>query len=235
MRLTTVVGTLLDQAEQAGLSVCRLLMDKEFYAAEVVDLLQKRRGVPFIVPAEDRGASKSLYDPSTAAGFYDYGWEAELRRYDAKQKKRVKRGKLQVRVVRGCCARRKKTGEPLAYATWGLAGWSAAQVAEEYRRRFGIEASYRQLNGCLARTSSRSERYGLLLVGLALLLCDLWSQLHSEVFSTGALCETRLQQARMRLLAMVVAVAAVAAALLGGYLDEWQTQRPLPPWLTHET
>jgi putative transposase len=231
MRLTTIVGELLRQAEQAGLVACRLLMDKEFYAAEVVDLLQKR-GVPFIMPAEDRGASKFLYDPKTAVGFYDYGWQGDLKRYDPAKKKRVKRGKLAV-TVRGCAARHGKTGEPLGYATWGLVGWSARQVSEEYRRRFGIEASYRQLNSCLARTSSRCERYRLLLVGVALLLCNLWSQLHCEVFSTGALCETRLQQARMRLLLLCVAVAAQIASLFGGYLDEWQTQRPLPPWLTH--
>jgi len=233
MRLTTVVETLLGQAEQAGLAVCRLLLDKEFYAAEVVDLLQ-RRGVPFVMPAEDRGASKFLYDPKTAVGFYPYGWQGDLKRYDPATKKRVKRGKLAVAVL-GCAARHNKTGEPLGYATWGLVGWSPRQVSEEYRRRFGIEASYRQLSGCLARTSSRCERYRLLLVGVALLLCNLWSQLHSEVFSTGALCETRLQQARMRLLQMCVALAAVVAALFGGYLDEWQTQRPLPPWLAHET
>jgi putative transposase len=233
MRLTTIVGELLRQAQEAGLAVCRLLLDKEFYAAEVVDLLQ-RAGAPFIMPAEDRGASKFLYDPKTAVGFYDYGWEGDLKRYDPEKKKRVKRGKLAVR-VRGCAARHKKTGEPLGYATWGLVGWSPRQVSEEYRRRFGIEASYRQLNSCLARTSSTCERYRLLLVGVALLLCNLWSQLHSEVFSTGALCETRLEQARMRLLEVAVALAAVAAALFGGYLDEWQTQRPLPPWLTHQT
>jgi hypothetical protein len=39
----------------------------------------------------------------------------------------------------------------------------------------------------------------------------------------------------MRLLAMCAAVAAVVAALFGGYLDEWQTQCPLPPWLTHDS
>jgi putative transposase len=172
MRLTTIVGELLAQAEEAGLACCRLLLDKEFYAAEVVGLLQKR-GAPFIMPAEDRGASKFLYDPKTAPGFYPYGWEGDLRRYDPEKKKRVKRGKLAVRVL-GCCARHNKTGKPLGYATWGLAGWSPRQVSEEYRRRFGIEASYRQLNGCLARTSSTSERYRLLLVGVALLLCNLW-------------------------------------------------------------
>jgi putative transposase len=232
MRLTTLVKELLAQAEQAGVSIAYLLMDKEFYAAEVVALLQKR-DVPFLMPAEERGASKFLYDPKVAVGFYDYGWTGDLKRYDPKAKKKRKRGELAVR-VRGCAALHPKSGERLAFATWGLVGWSPLQVAQTYRRRFGIEASYRQLNSCLARTSSRCERYRLLLVGLALLLCNLWSYLHSEVFSWGALCETRLELARMRLLQMCAAMAAQVAALFGGYISEWQTQRPLPPHLTLE-
>jgi len=233
MRLTTIVERLLAQTQEAGLRLAYVLMDKEFYAAEVVDLLQ-RRGLPFVVPVEERrGAAAFLFDPKTPVGFHDYGWTGELWRYDAKEKRKRRRGKLPVR-VRGCTWRHKKTNEPLAYATWGLVGWSAAQVAETYRRRFGIEASYRQLNGCLARTSSTCERYRLLLVGLALLLCNLWSYLHSEVFSTGALCETELRLWSMRLLAMLAAVAAQVAALFGGYVCEWATQRPVPPCFIHD-
>jgi Transposase DDE domain len=232
MRLTTIVQELLLQLEQAGLSIAYLLLDKEFYAAEVIELLQKR-GVPFLMPAERRGASKHLYDPKTPVGFYDYGWTADRYRYDAKTRKRYRRGKLTVQ-VKGCVARSRKTGAPLGYATWGLLGWSPAQVAETYRRRFGIEASYRQLNSCLARTSSTNERYRLLLVGLALLLCNLWSYLHSEVFSWGARCETRLELASMPLTQLCAALAAEIAALFGGYITEWQTHRPLPAHLTLE-
>src|SRR5262249_41988129 len=49
-----------------------------------------------------------------------------------------------------------------------------AVVAREYARRFGIESSYRQLNEGRARTSSRSALLRLLLLGLALLLRNLW-------------------------------------------------------------
>src|SRR5207302_1908636 len=62
MRLTTVVEALLGQAKEAGLALAYVLMDKEFYAAEVIDLSQ-RRGLPFIVPVEERrGAAASLFD-----------------------------------------------------------------------------------------------------------------------------------------------------------------------------
>jgi hypothetical protein len=209
------------------------LLDKEFYAAEVIDLLQ-RADVAFLMPAEKKPSCAHLYDPQTAVGWYEYGWTGALMRYDPKVKKRRKKGELAVR-VRACVARHRKTGEPLVYATWGLVGWSPVQVAEEYRRRFGIETSYRQLNECLARTSSRNERYRLLLVGMALLLCNLWAYLHCEVFSTGKLCETRLQLWRMRLLHLRVAMATVIAALFGGCVTEFQTQRPVPPDFMHES
>jgi hypothetical protein len=233
MRLSTIVGALLKQAEGAGLGICVLLMDKEFYAAEVVDLLQ-RLGVPFVIPAEKKKATRHLYDPKAAVGFHDYGWTGALMRYDPEAKKRVKKGELTVR-VRGCVARHRKTGEPLVFATWGLVGVSPVGVADLYRRRFGIEVCYRQLNQCLARTSSTNERYRLLLVGLALLLCNLRAYLHSEAFSSGSLGETWRHLEAMRLMQLRAAVAAVIAALFGGYLSEWATQRPLPPGFMHET
>jgi putative transposase len=233
MRLTTIVKELLLQAEQAGLSISYLMLDKEFYAAEVIDMLQKA-GVPFLMPASHKPSNKHLYDPKTAVGWYEYSWTAPLMRYNAKTKKRGKKGKITVKVQ--ACVARNKDGEPLVYVGHGLGKrFSPAQVVQMYRGRFGIEASYRQLGQCLARTSSRNERYRLLLVGVALLLCNLWSYLHSEVFSTGPLGETRLELAHMRLLHLRVAVAADIAALFGGYISEWATQRPLPEPLMHET
>ena len=74
-----------------------------------------------------------------------------------------------------------------------------------------------------------------LLVGMALLLCNLWAYLHSECFSSGARCEPVLELWRMRLLHLAAALAAVIAALFGGYVDEWQTQRPLSSGFTFQT
>jgi putative transposase len=235
MRLTTVVGTLLDQAADAGLSIAYLMLDKEFYSAEVIALLQKRQ-VAFLMPAQRKGSNGQgnswLFAASTAVGWHDYSWTTQPRRMDFKANKRRKKGELSVQ-VRMCVARHQANGKPLVYASWGLAaGWSAAQVVQAYRRRFGIEAKYRQLGQCLARTSSRNERLRLLLVGVALLLCNLWAWLHSELFSTGPVSERQLRLGLLRLSELIAAVAAVAAALFGGYLDEWPTQRPLPSRFT---
>jgi putative transposase len=51
---------------------------------------------------------------------------------------------------------------------------SPRQVAEEYRQRFGIEASYRLMHQGLARTTSRDAGLRLLLVAIGLLLTNLW-------------------------------------------------------------
>ena len=56
-------------------------------------------------------------------------------------------------------------------------------MRQTYRRRFGIESSYRQLNQARIRTSSRSPLLRLLFVGLALVLRNVWVWLHWEVLA----------------------------------------------------
>jgi DDE family transposase len=238
MRWTTVVEQLLQQAGGIGLQVSYLLLDKDFYSAEVIALLQKRH-VPFLMPAKKRGkkpgcGNQHLFQPDCPVGWHPYTWTTALRRMDFQSKKRRERGQLTV-TVQMCVARREKGGkaETLVYATAGLGkAWSPAQVVAAYRRRFGIEAKYRQLGQCLARTSSRCERLRLLLVGMALLLCNLWSYLHSEVFGTGPAGKRQLHRQVARLTSLIAAVAAVIAEQFGGWLSEWTTQHPLPLELT---
>ena len=207
MRWTTVVERLLQQAQEFGLQVAYLMLDKDFYSAEVIALLQQR-GVAFLMPAQKRGGkagrgNRHLFGADWPVGWYEYTWTADLRRMDFRSGKRRKRGRLTV-TVRMCVARRPAGGKALVYAAWGLSKWAPAQVVQAYRKRFGIEAQYRQLGQCLARTSARGEGLRLLLVGLALLL--------------GCL----------RLYELIAGVAAAIAASLGGWVSQWSIQRPLP-------
>jgi len=52
---------------------------------------------------------------------------------------------------------------------------SFPSLVATYRRRFGIESSYRQINQARLRTSSRSPELRLLAVAIALLLRNLWA------------------------------------------------------------
>jgi putative transposase len=47
-------------------------------------------------------------------------------------------------------------------------------IFQFYRRRFGIESSYRQMNRVRARTSSTDPALRLLYVGVAFLILNLW-------------------------------------------------------------
>jgi putative transposase len=62
-----------------------------------------------------------------------------------------------------------------AYLIIGHVKMDPQQVFEVYRRRFGIETSYRLMNTMRARTTSASVTLRLFYVALALLLLNLWS------------------------------------------------------------
>ena len=55
--------------------------------------------------------------------------------------------------------------------------WSAKKVAGRYRRRFGIESTYRQLDPLRARTTSRNPALRFFLLGLGFLLLNIWVML----------------------------------------------------------
>ena len=61
-----------------------------------------------------------------------------------------------------------------AYIVIGELNMQPLQVYHEYRRRFGIETSYRLMNLVRVRTTSKSPTMRLFYVGLALTMLNLW-------------------------------------------------------------
>lgn len=57
--------------------------------------------------------------------------------------------------------------------------WSAKKVAQRYRRRFGVESTYRQLDPRRARTTSRNPALRFFLLGLGFLLLNIWGMLRA--------------------------------------------------------
>jgi hypothetical protein len=75
MRLTTIVARLVRQARQAGLSIAYLLLDKEFYSAEVIAWLQQH-DVAFLMPMVRKDGPKGnghFVQLSTEVGWYQLG------------------------------------------------------------------------------------------------------------------------------------------------------------------
>ena len=230
MRLTTVVTRLLQQAALLGMAPDYLLLDSGFYAAGVFRQLQ-RRGVPFITPMPRRGrkpdgGTRRFFRRGTASGWYEYSWETPRRVRERGSKRRRQRGTVTAR-VRVAVQHKKNKKEPLVFACWGLQGWGVRRVARTYRRRFGIEAGYRQVGQCLAMTSSQDERVRLLLVGLSLLLQNVWMHLNGEVLGRRRGRHSGQRRKRLPLPLLVLWLLVVLARQLRLRL-EMPAQRRIP-------
>jgi hypothetical protein len=182
--LTTILERLLSQVQTAGLSVKCLLLDREFYAAKIFHWL-KEQSIAFIVPVIRRGRKGRRVDDCTGTqGFFvegRRGWETYT--WTAQSRRNGGRGAVTVTVeICMTAIETRKGSKQVAYACHGVEG-PAATIVERYRRRFGIETSYRQLGEGLALTCSRHGTYRLLLVVIALLLRNVWLWLHAEKLS----------------------------------------------------
>ena len=113
------------------------------------------------------------------------------------------------------------------YAYWGWQPPAPARVSEVYRGRFGVETSYRQMNQCRARTCTRSPAVRLFLVGVALVLRNVWVWLHWEVLSGRRRGYRRLRLELLTVKALLLMLLQVATDLLGG-ADDIPAERPLP-------
>ena len=71
----------------------------------------------------------------------------------------------------------KRCRKKLLYALWKVRR-TPREIRELYRKRFGIETSYRQMNEARIKTCTRDPRLRLLFVGIALVLRNVWVWIH---------------------------------------------------------
>ena len=102
---------------------------------------------------------RKLADPRTSRGTRRFlSWKKSCFSKHTLQNAEGRRATIRICV---CChnyaGRRKRHGRKrLVYAFWGFQPSSPAWSREEYRKRFGIETSYRQMNQCRIRTCTRN-------------------------------------------------------------------------------
>jgi len=63
--------------------------------------------------------------------------------------------------------------------------WQPTQVRDGYRRRFGVETSYRLMNQVRVRTISPEPNRRLLYIALAFLIVNLWTYLKWQYLRRG--------------------------------------------------
>ena len=76
--------------------------------------------------------------------------------------------------------------------------WPPRKIYHRYRRRFGIECSYRLLRTVRAKTSSRNPALRFFLVGLALIMLNVWVFLRWEFARTPGPGPRRVDPDRFR-------------------------------------
>jgi len=200
-----VVRRLLEQAEKLGLRPRCLLLDREFYAVEVVKHLKSVR-CPFIMPVVHRGRRprkplSRLKGTRRFLAWKNSGFSEHVMD-NRKEKIPVKICVVYKNKRRGKAAGKSNKPRHLVFAFWGFTPGSAKEVAKIYRTRYGIESSYRQMNQARIRTCTRNVQVRLLFVGMALVLRNLWVWLHQMVLSRAG--RVRLELLRLRTMLLML-------------------------------
>ena len=178
-----VLQRLLAIVRRREVKVRFLLLDKGFFSVEVIRYLH-RAGHGFIIPAVVRGRKPK--DPKTPP----HGLRALLKKKDGYYRERLTSGpdkdKKKTSTVTTICVATKyytheKTGKrcrkKLLFAVWKVHR-TPEEIRETYRKRFGIETSYRQVNEARIKTCTRDPALRLLFVGIALVLRNVWVWIH---------------------------------------------------------
>jgi putative transposase len=234
--LVEVLQRLLLRLGERGLLIKTLLLDRQFFTVNVLEYLQACQ-IPFVMPLvlrgrkPQRGKTKGtrrtirrrqqrpvkLRDfQKQAAGRYAYLWT-------------VKKKSMSFHVVVAYKSyRHQKTGarraKKLLYAVWRVNG-TPTEIRELYRRRFGIESSYRQLGLARIRTCTTDPLLRLFFVLVALVLRNVWVWLHFTYFAERRGPDIQLHLECLRFRRMLNWIAQVITNLLHDGSD-YVTQVP---------
>jgi putative transposase len=161
--LPGVVERLLQRLRHLGLHATVVYLDKGFCSGEMLRYLQRAQQAAVLACAI-RGKTGGIRALCQGRGSYttDYtftdGTAARLALVDT----RVRDPKT-----------RRKQRKWLAFVCVNL-DWTPQQVYRKYRRRFGIEASYRLLRQVKVLTNSRNPALRFFFLGLGLLMQNIW-------------------------------------------------------------
>jgi hypothetical protein len=189
--LEDVVRRLVERVRKIGVRIRYLLLDREFFRRSVACYLTSAH-CAFLMPVMRRGRRPK--DPAKSKGVWKFfawkksGWSTYLMEPDRRSLRSGDAAKANVTICVACVNHAGRKGRhgrrALVYACWGLRlSCSTDWVRQTYRKRFGIETSYRQMNQGRARTCSRDPVFRLLLVGIALLLRNVWVWFHLVRFA----------------------------------------------------
>lgn len=184
----SVVKTLLQRVNKLQFHATVLYLDKGFCCGEVIQYLQSQRQATILAcPIRGKqGGTKALCQGRksyrTTYTFTD-GTTVDMVMVATLPKQRG--------------GKRKRKW--LAYVVLFLPDWLPMQVKRAYRRRFGIECSYRQLRRLRIITNRRNPAFRFFVLGFALLLVTIWAHLRWVFCRIQGRGRPRIDETRMRL------------------------------------
>jgi len=157
------------------IGACLYLLEREFYAADVMREIRDGRR-HFVMPAKkDAGIRRAITE-------HAQGLRGAVSRYTVGGT-----GGFTFRLVIVPAPGRSDAGCVFdryhVFATslpCGTPGEALRRIPEQYRKRWGIETGYRSSKGIRARTTSRSPSVRMLLFTLSLVPADIWTGLRRE-------------------------------------------------------
>jgi hypothetical protein len=182
--MVRVLRRLVARIREIGLKIRRVLLDRAFFNVSVVEFLQDEK-LAFLMPVVIRGRAPKKGRPARGLRWIkrqSAGWYPHT----------MKNGKRQVAV--SICVgyrrhRNRKDGkqrrQKLLFAAWRVHG-TPTEIRERYRRRFGIETSFRQMRQARIYTCTRSPRLRLFFLAVALILRNIWVWIHQTHLAAGS-------------------------------------------------
>ena len=170
--LVQILQRLTQRVKALQIKVRRYFLDKGFCGIPTLRWLQAQSDISAVVAVTLRG--KTGGTRALCQGGRSYRTDYTFRS--------AENGELTVplAVVRTCSQRRdgSRRVEWLIYALLNATEVPLRRVRHLYRRRFGIESSYRLLEQVRGHTTARNAALRFLWMGLALLIGNIWIGLH---------------------------------------------------------
>jgi putative transposase len=226
-KMPEVLKRLFRRLSTLGVATRLALLGRGFWSVAVIRYL-RRAGKPFLMPVVLRGRKPGHAEGPSGTRVFALRKRSGWGRYTVKAADgtaaRVSLG-IHCRNYNGQWGRHGR--QTLVYAYWGFEASSTRWLRETYRKRFAIEASYRQMHQGRARTCTRNPEVRLLLVGVALVLRNVWVWLHYAVLSTPRKGNCRYNLERLTLRTMLQWLQHQAEEELGRRA-EVASERPMP-------
>jgi hypothetical protein len=217
--IVTVLRRLLARIGALAVKIKVVLLDRAFFTAAVTAFLQQEQ-LPFLMPVMFRGRppKKKKRAKNNKATKKTLRW---LKRQKAGWYQHTLSNDKKPVKISVCVAyrtyynrkKRKRGQQKLLFAAWRVRG-TPTEIRERYRKRFGIESSFRQMRQAKIYTCTPNPHLRLVFVAVALLLRNLWVWIHATLLAEGRSETMTLRLELLRFKQLLDWVAQAVTALL---------------------